>query len=320
MGILITRGSEMAKPWGKGIITPILTPIRQDESVNYAQFEALINHLVEGGVDAIFVMGSSGEFARFDQNTRAEITRAAVRCVAGRVPVYAGIADTGLALVKRNLAAAEKAGADAVVATMPYYFPTNTDEEAYIFFDAVASATSLPLMLYNIPGTCGASIGHGVVEKMLEKRNVIGIKDSSGDAERLEDLLRIKRNAGRDFAVVVGSEELSYDGLSAGADGLVPSLSNPFPRLFAQLYAAARDNDLDALRRHCDVVDRMNNINSKCGSWMAPNVWRKKALAVMGVCDEYCTAPWLPVDAETEKQVVRAVEEYRSEYVGNTSL
>lgn len=301
----------MATLLGTGIITPLLTPLRQDESVNYTHLEALVEHVVAGGVDAVFVMGSSGEFARFDHAARAEIVGAVVKSVAGRVPVYAGVGDAGLALARRNLAAAERAGADAVVATLPYYFPIRTDGEAYQYFAALAASTGLPLMLYNIPSTCGVDIGLGVVERLLAKRNIIGIKDSGGDEGRLQALLRIKNGAGREFSVVVGSEELSYAGLSSGADGLVPSMSNPFPRLFARLYAAAVANDLEALRGYCDAVDRLNRINSGDGSWMAPNVWRKKALSLMGVCDEYCTAPYLPVDAATAARVAEAVEEYR---------
>ena len=124
---------------GSGVITPLLTPINQDESANYEQMRSLIDYVIDGGVDAVFVMGSTGEFARFDAQTRGEVLKESIKAVAGRVPVYAGVADTGLSSVLRNVSQAEKAGADVLVVTLPYYFPVYNDDEAYSFFSSVAA-------------------------------------------------------------------------------------------------------------------------------------------------------------------------------------
>ena len=140
----------------EGIIVPLLTPVNEDESINNDALERLINYVIEGGVDAIFVMGSSGEFARFDTDFRFQTIRAAVEIVNGRVPVYAGVSDCGTRRVLRHVENAEKAKADAVVVTLPYYFPIRNDDEAYQHFSLVAANTGLPVVLYNIPSTCGA--------------------------------------------------------------------------------------------------------------------------------------------------------------------
>ena len=297
-----------------GIIVPLLTPIHADESVDFEQLDRLIEHVLAGGVNALLIMGSTGEFARFDADTRSQILARAVRKTAGAAPVYAGVGDAGTRAVLRNIRLAEQAGVDAVAATLPYYYPVRTDAEAFSYYAAVAESTRLPVMLYNIPGTCIASLSLEVVESLLRYENVVGIKDSAGDLPRLLEELRRFKNPERDFAVVVGSEELSYDGLKAGADGLVPSLANPFPRLFAGIWLAARDGDWETLRWLCASVDEMNRGNHAANSWMAPNAWRKRALARMGVCNDRCTQPYLPVDEKTDREIAEAIERYEKKF------
>lgn len=304
----------MTKVDGTGIIVPLLTPLNHDESINYAHLKKLVDHVIDGGVDAILVMGSTGEFARFSHDTRQKITAEVVARVAGRIPVYAGVGDTGLRNVLQNAKRAEDAGADALAVTLPYYYPIRNDDEAYLFYSAVAKETGLPLMLYNIPGTCGASLGFQVIDRMLDFDNVVGIKDSSGDLDRLLKEIQLYGGMARKFTVVVGSEELSYAGLRAGADGVVPSMANPFPRLFADMYRAAREGDETRLKSLCDTVDGLNKLNAFRDTWMSPNVWRKRALYHMGICDDTCTAPYLPVDEETDGKVRDAVESYRRIY------
>ncbi len=303
----------MRQPIGSGVITPLLTPIHPDESVNYQEMKALIDYVIAGGVDAIFIMGSTGEFARFDEDTRGKIISQCIQDVAGRVLVYAGVADTGLRSVLRNVKHAEQAGADVLVVTLPYYYPIYNDDEAYSFFSSVAAATKLPIMLYNIPSTCGANISIEVVEQLLHIDNIIGIKDSSGDLNNIHQLLTLK-NRGRDFAVTVGDESLCYEGLWAGADGIVPSLSNPYPKLLAELYRSAVTKDEIRLKELCSIMDDMNQLNRYSNTWMSPNVWRKKALAHLGICSEYCTKPYVAIDPQVDREIIKTIELYHTMY------
>jgi len=299
---------------GSGVITPLLTPINQDESVNYEQMRSLIDYVIDGGVDAVFVMGSSGEFARFDPQTRGNVLKESVKAVADRVPVYAGVADTGLSSVLRNVSQAEEAGVDVLVVTLPYYFPIYNDDEAYSFFSSVAASTKLPVMLYDIPSTCGASISFEVMDRLFSIGNIVGIKDSSGNLEKLQEILRRYKNRGKDFAVTVGDEQLCYDGLLSGADGIVPSLSNPYPKLLADICRAAKASNEPRLRELCDVVNQMNRLNGYCNAWMSPNVWRKKALSNLGICNEYCTQPYVPVDSQVNLKIIEATKMYHEMY------
>lgn len=296
---------------GAGIIVPLLTPLHQDETVNFDQLETLVDYVISGGVNAILAMGSTGEFARFTPETRAEIIARIVARSAGRVPVYAGVGDTGLKGVLRNVEAAVRAGAGAIAATLPYYYPIRTDEEAVSYYRAVAAASPVPVMLYNIPSTCGASLGLGAIERLFDEERIIGIKDSGGDLERLLEEIRRFKGRGKPFSVVVGSEELSLAGMKAGADGIVPSMANPFPELFRALYAAARAEDWGKAEEYAGIVDEFNRLNGYSGSWMAANVWRKRALHHLRLASDVCTAPYVPVDAETDKRVAAAAGKYR---------
>ena len=299
---------------GSGVITPLLTPIHQNESVNYEEMKVLIDYVIAGGVDAIFIMGSTGEFARFDENIRSEIISRCIQMVAGRVLVYAGVADTGLMSVLRNVKHAEQAGADVLVVTLPYYYPIYNDDEAYSFFSSVAAATKLPIMLYNIPSTCGANISIEVIEKLFHIDNIIGIKDSSGDLNRIHQLLKQFKNRGKNFAVTVGDESLCYEGLKAGADGIVPSLANPYPKLLSELYRSAMKKDEARLKELCDIMNDMNRLNRYSSAWMSPNVWRKKALAHLGICSEYCTKPYVAIDSQVDQEIIKTIELYHTMY------
>ena len=294
----------------KGIIVPLLTPVDAQENVNYEQLDKLVDHVIEGGVDGIFVMGTSGEFARFTMEERAQIIRAVVKRTNGRVPVYAGVSDCGERLVKMHIKNAADAGVDAVVTTVPYYFPTVSEKEMISFFTNIADFSPVPVVMYNIPVTVGAAISCRVISEVCSHPNIVSIKDSSGDALYLDKLLaRFQRE---DFTVLVGDESLLLPGYQKGVDGCIPSMANPFPRLLAGVYSAACEKDAAKLSALCGVVARFNLINKYCDSWMSPNLWRKTALAQMGVMDDFFTAPNEPVDEATACKVAACVKEYEA--------
>lgn len=292
----------------QGVIVPLLVPVTKEEAVNYEQLMRLTNHVVEGGVDGIFVNGTTGEFGRFSRETRTDIVKTVVKASAGRVPVYAGISDCGTKAVIENMKGAEAAGAAAVVTTLPFYFPNTSRYEERQFIQDISVAASVPILLYNLPAAVGNGISLDVLEEAAQMEGIAGIKDSSGDQAYMDELLNRFRE--QEFRVIVGDETMIYYGLSHGADGLVPSLANPFPRLLARIYKCACEGDWESCRSYCDVVDEMNRLNHFSDSWMSPNIWRKTALKFMGVMDDYFTRPYCPVDAETEKEVKKEVERY----------
>ena len=294
----------------KGIIVPLLTPVDAQENVNYEQLDKLVDHVIEGGVDGIFVMGTSGEVGRFTMEERKQIVKAVADQVNGRVAVYAGVSDCGTRMVKKHITNAYLAGADAVVSTVPYYFPTTHEKEMVDFFRDIADFSPLPVIVYNIPVAVGVSLNCRVIDQLYQHPNIVAIKDSSADPVLLEKML--VRYQSDSFSVLVGDESLLQFGFGKGVNGCIPSMANPFPRLLAALYRAAEDGDQERLGKMCGIVNRFNQFNKFCDSWMSPNIWRKTALSMMGVMDDYFTTPYEPVSEAAKPKVAAMVEEYQA--------
>ncbi len=295
----------------EGIIVPLLTPIDRKERPDLGQLRTLTEYVIAGGVAAIFANGTTGEFARFTAGERQAVLDTIVKTAAARVPVLAGVSDCGTRLVMEHIRAAEAAGADAVVTTLPYYFPTSSPREQADFIADAAGATRLPLLLYNLPAAVGRSIAYEALDAVCAIDNLYGIKDTSGQTEYVDRLLQ---QYGSRLKIFVGDERLTYYGLSHGAAGVVPSLANPFPKVLAAAWQAAKAQDWESCKRHCGVVDRMNILNGFCDSWMSPNIWRKVALAQLGVMDETFTRPFQPVGEADRETIAQYIRFYQEQY------
>ncbi|MDO4523484.1 MAG: dihydrodipicolinate synthase family protein [Eubacteriales bacterium] len=295
----------------EGVIVPILTPLYSDERPNLEQLERLTEYLIEGGVNAIFANGTTGEFARFSMEERAKVLETIVRKVNGRIPVIAGVSDCGTRMVVQHIELAQSCGADAVVSTIPYYFPTGSESEQIEFFEKIISQSKLPVLLYNIPAVVGHGIGEKVLDEISDMDGLYGIKDSSGNQEYLDHLLE---KFGKKLRIYVGDERLNYHGLKNGASGMVPSLANAFPRLLAAVWEAAKKRDWKECKKHCDVVDRMNVLNGFSDSWMSPNIWRKEALCQMGICDAYFTHPYNQLKEADRAKIREWITYYQNNY------
>lgn len=295
----------------EGVIIPILTPLHSDETPNYQELRKLVDYVIDGGVDAIFANGTTGEFARFTYEERCQVLKTIVEHTAGRVPVVAGVSDCGTRLVIRNIEYAEAVGADAVVTTMPYYFPTTSHAEQIDFIRSVTAATKLPVMLYNIPSVVGCSLSDEVLDAVCDIENFCGVKDTSGDEAYLNNLLD---RYGDKLKVYVGDERLCYAGLHGGASGMVPSLANPFPRVLASAWKAAKDKDWEACKKHTDLVNEMNVLNRFSDSWMSPNIWRKEALQQMGIMKAYFTRPHNKVSQADQQRIAAWIKYYSENY------
>ena len=286
----------------KGIVVPIMTPLTAEERVDEIGLRRLINHILSGGVHGIFVMGTSGEFARLGLSEWETAIGVTVDEVSRRVPVYVGIADAGANLVKNKAYLAHAMHADVLVATPPYYFPV-TQEEVYLFYKEVAAEIALPLVLYNIPSTTGVSIDLSTLIRLSDVDGIFGVKDSSGDLEALRNTLA-HFNRNEDFRIFVGEETIILPGISEGAHGGVPSLGNVTPRLFVDLYESATEGRGEEAKRLEEIVFDLNNVLNRCSdSWLAPLIGRKTALKIMEICSSRVTAPSSPLPDEIVKKI-----------------
>lgn len=294
-----------------GVVPPLCTPLTPAGDVDTRSLTALVERMLTAGVSGVFALGSSGEAAYLDDARRRTALATVRQTVAGRVPVLAGVIDMTTARVLDHARAAAEAGADALVATAPFYTRTHPVEIAD-HFRRVRAAVPLPLFAYDMPASVHTKLTADVLLPLAQDGTLAGLKDSSGDDGALRRLLVALRGLGldRSFAVLTGSE-LDADGaLLAGVHGVVPGLGNVDPEGYVRLYeharagrwreAAAEQDRLAALFRITETGEpaAMGGSSSALGGF-------KAALHLLGVIDCPATAaPQVPL-GETSRAAVR---------------
>lgn len=239
-----------------GVVVPMVTPVKNG-SVDLEAVATIIRSFVEAGVDAL-VMGTTGEGNLVPMGEGIDMVHTAVEAAEGKIRIYAGV--TGLCL-KEQLSQIEgfaRAGADAAVAILPSYYAL-TEEQMIGYYTALADASPLPVMLYNILATTHLSIPVEAVRKLAEHPNIVGLKDSERDLERMAACIEIARSR-EDFTYFCGWAAQSAHALDLGADGIVPSTGNFVPKHFQALYEAAVAGDMEEANRLQAVTDEMAKI------------------------------------------------------------
>lgn len=288
-----------------GVVPPLCTPLNADYSVDTASLERLVEHLINAGVDGLFVLGSTGEAALLPQAQRGTAIATVVSAAGGRVPVLVGAIDTATLRVIENVRQAEELGADGIVATAPFYTRTHPAEIDKHFRD-IKAATSLPVYAYDIPVSTGTKLSADLLTALGRDDVIAGVKDSSGDDAGTRGLLLATRDL-PNFSVLTGSELTVDSAFGFGVDGNVPGLGNVDPAGYVRLYRAAAagrwaDAKVEQERlirlfslTDAAATDRMGRASSALGAF-------KAALHLLGVIDNPVTAaPYLPLnEADTE--------------------
>lgn len=267
-----------------GLIVPMLTPLDADERLDRPAVTRLVDFLIGGGTDLLFILGTNGEGATLRPAVRLALAEATVEAARGRVPVVAGALEPGTVRVIEEIRALAGRGLAGYVATLPYYFPWYGEGELRDHFRRIADAADRPLLLYNIPQVTKLALKAEAVLQLSQHPNIAGIKDSSGDwAEFQAVLLRRPDPA---FAILQGAHPLSAVSLLAGADGLVPGYANMYPRLLADMLAAVRQGDPRAALGHQARLDQLLRVRGRA------NIHANKLLCkVLGLMDDHVTAP-----------------------------
>ena len=235
---------NLAPDFLRGSYPPLITPFR-DGAVDVAKFSELVERQVREGSHGILVNGTTGEPSSLTTVERNTLVRTAVEVAAHRVPVVAASGSQSFAETIELTAAAEKAGADAVLVVTPYYIKPS-QRGLVEYFCAVGERTDLPLMIYHIPGRAAVSVNAATVEKIAARRpNLVGIKQAVNDLDLISELLL---HLGRDFRAFCGLEALSLPMLAVGAAGIMNAAGNLAPGRIAQLSDEVHNGNLAAAR------------------------------------------------------------------------
>jgi len=229
----------------EGIVAPMATALTPDGGIDQKRTRTLVDFLIEGGIDALFPLGTSGEFALLNDDERRTVIQTVVDQANGRVPVLAGVSDTSLANVIDHAKDAKEAGADAVVSTPPYYY--STGEEGLVnYFETIASKCELPLIVYNIPEWTHLYIPPGVIRQLAEKRLIVGMKYTEYN---LLNLLRFIKVAGDRISIFTGSDAMAFTSLEFGGSGGVIGVANVAPKLASAVFDEFKSGNLEAARQ-----------------------------------------------------------------------
>lgn len=238
-----------------GLYVALLTPFDAEGHLDRDALAGLVEHTVRGGVDGVVALGTTGEFADLTTEERLAVVETTVAAVRGRVPVVVGIGALGTAEACAHAGVGQQAGADAVLSLPPLFWKLD-DAELFEHFAAVAGATDLPVLLYDIPVFAGASLSPALVRRVAEELpSVVGIKLTVTDFRSVSSILTAVKPVRPDFSVTVGFEDLGLPALLAGADGLISGMANfSAPTLRALVDAVASDDVPAAARAHAEVL------------------------------------------------------------------
>ena len=274
-------------------------------------FRALIDALVPD-LDGLFILGSSGELTWLPDDVAQQVAQVAVDQVGGRIPLYVGVGDTGLA---RTLARAERlavAGADYLVVTAPFYYEVATEARIVDHFVAVADRAAAPVVLYNIPQNTHLPLSPSVVGRLAEHANIVGLKDSAGDWFAFQRFLALRSDG---FSLLQGREQLAAISLWSGADGVISAMGNFAPRLLRELAASVHEE-----RPRQEILALEARVNALAavfeqGDWLAG---LKATLQALGWEVGEPGAPIPPYGAE-QRRVVREIVSAPSSAPGSPS-
>jgi 4-hydroxy-tetrahydrodipicolinate synthase len=296
----------------RGIFPPILTPLRDDESIDHTSLRRLVSYLLDQGVHGIWATGTTGEFPCLSRDERASVVDMVVNTVGGRVPVIVGIGDASTRLAIEHGRAAQNIGADAVALTPPYYY-VNSQEELLEHFRAVRTAVDLPLLVYNIPQNVKARMEVPTVIILAAEGTVVGVKDSQNDLDWFRQVMTATADKGLNFRGFLGTRILIDAGRIVGAHGSIPGVSNVVAADCVGAYEASQEGDWIAADRHTRrVLDVQRIMSIARGSATASSFSGMKA--ILKSLDVLASArvrlPLRTVSAEEEARIQAAVSEF----------
>lgn len=277
-----------------GIVPPVCTPLTTSGEIDVPSLERLLQHLMDGGVHGLFVLGSSAEMAALSDAQREQVIEVAVQCAAGQVPVITGIIDMGTATVIEHARIAERLGSDAVVATAPYY-TRPSQEEIKRHFRALKDAVDVPVIAYDIPPNIYTLLERATLVELAREDTIAGLKDSSGNESNFRGVVMETRDIDG-FAVFTGSELTCDYAMLAGADGIVPGLGNVDPAGYVRLYELGKAERWEEARAEQERLYRLFDIifqatPGRTGFTASALGGFKTALRELGVIETNVMAP-----------------------------
>ena len=273
-----------------GMATAIVTPMTEN-SIDYEALGRFIEFQIENGINAIVVMGTTGENATIEPEDQKEVIRFTVEKVAKRVPVIAGTGTNNTEHVLANTKAACDVGADAILVVTPYYNKA-TQNGLIQHFTTIADASTVPVILYNVPGRTGCALQPKTVAKLAEHPNIVGLKEATGNMSQMVELMHL---CGDKIDIYSGEDALTVPMMAMGGAGTISVLSNVLPAESVAMTDACIAGDYKtAAAMQCKMLPLINALFSEVNPIPA-----KAAVSAMGFGEEHLRLPLTPMEPQT---------------------
>ena len=283
----------MKKPFFTGVCTALVTPFT-DGKINYPMLEVLLARQMEAGIEAVVLSGTTGESATLSDEEKLELFRFAKALTGARMKIIAGTGSNSTAHAISLSQAAETCGADALLVVSPYYNKA-TPQGLHAHYLSLASAVSIPVILYNVPSRTGVDIPVSVYRSLSKIPNIIGVKEASTDMSKIIKI----RNGCKDFTIWSGNDDLTTPVISLGGQGVISVLSNLLPAEMQDLARAALDGDFDTAS---DLQCKLQPLAELLFCEVNP-IPVKAALSILGLDCGPCRLPLTPMSAENYRKL-----------------
>jgi 4-hydroxy-tetrahydrodipicolinate synthase len=285
----------------KGTGVAIVTPFKNDSSIDFAALGRVINHVIEGGVDYIVSMGTTGESVTLTKPEKKALISYTVEAIDKRVPLVIGFGGNNTQEVINSLRGANLTGVDGILSVAPYY---NKPSQNGLLqhFKAIATCCSVPVILYNVPGRTGCNLSSDTcLELANECENIVGVKEASGD---ITQIMKIIKDKPENFSVISGDDMMTIPVIAAGGSGVISVLANAFPAQCSELVNHALKGNFKSAR---DIQFRFIEITELLFIEGNPS-GVKAMLNLINVCHNNLRLPLVPVSSPVYARIKKAVE------------
>ncbi len=289
----------------KGVGTALITPFKEDQSVDIGSLKKILEHQLKNNIDALIVLGTTGESPVIEYEERRKIISAVVEEAKGKIPVIIGTGSNNTKKVVENNKLAEELKADGLLIVNPYY-NKGTQESLLEHYKYISDRTNLPIILYNVPSRTGMNILPDTAVRIHKNcSNVVAIKEASGDISQIANLIAIKPDS---FSIISGNDDQTLPIMALGGDGVISVFANPYPSEMKQLTDAMLNNDLSSAQKFNNrYLGMMNALFIETNP--APV---KFVMHHLGLCENIMRLPLVNATAKTKELLIKEIQQIKN--------
>ena len=279
----------------KGTGIALITPFNDDKSVDFEALERIVNHVISGGADFLVALGTTSEAPTLTAEEKKQVVSTILKANAQRLPVLLGMGGNNTQNVIDQIKAQDFTGIDGILSVVPYYNkPNQRGMKAH--FEAIADASPVPVILYNVPGRVGVNLQASTCVELAQHPNIVAVKEASGNLQQIMEILRDKP---ADFDVLSGDDGITQPLMALGAQGVISVAANAYTKPFAKMMSAMKDGQTEmALKLHYSML-RMNQLIFADGN----PAGIKCLMSLMGLCKNVLRLPLVPASEKVQQDI-----------------